>query len=131
MDLWYTLYNIYTIYTFIYIYINWISRATASFLATDLDSSKSLTMSEIHSLYWLVEGYELTETRIKKEMETIDTDKNGVISIDEWINYLITTDPVTGLPCFDLELRQKFVKVYIYIYIYIYSMTQTKRGASI
>ena len=97
------------------------SRAVASFLAVDIDGNKKIEGKEINALFWLVEGEELSPARIKKEMELCDANKKGEIGLDEWVNYMAMTDPVTGQPSFDFELKKKFAKVYnLYIYIYIY-----------
>ena len=79
-----------------------------------------------------MEGEELTESRLLKEVELCDASKKGEISIEEWIHYLAMIDPVTGLPCFDYELKEKFRKVAsgynIYEYIYIYSLMLMGQG---
>ena len=41
-------------------------------------------------------------------MEILDLDKNGSISLNEWIQYVCFVDPVTRKLCFDYELKKKF-----------------------
>ena len=98
--------------------------AFSSFMATDIGGKHILENNQLQTLLHLTEGVEPTPERVKKELAKIDINKDGYVQIDEWLGYLSTCDPVTGVVYFDYELKQKFdqvVYIYIYIlYIYIY-----------
>jgi Ca2+-binding EF-hand superfamily protein len=74
----------------------------------DINSDHKLDPCEVKVLLWLTEGIEPTEKRVAKEMAIMDHDKNGSISLQEWIEYVCAIDSVTGNLYFDYELKRKF-----------------------
>jgi Ca2+-binding EF-hand superfamily protein len=74
----------------------------------DINQDHILEANEVKVLLWLVEGVEPNEERVKREMSIMDKDKNGSISLGEWILYVCSIDPVTGNTYFDYELKKKF-----------------------
>lgn len=65
-----------------------------SFLATDLNGDHTIESKELRTLLWLTEGVEPTKERVQSEINAMDVNSDGSISIIEWIQYLATIDPV-------------------------------------
>ena len=76
----------------------------------DINGDHVLEPCEVKVLLWLIEGNEPTEERVTREMEIMDEDSDGTISLKEWISYVCSIDPVTGNTYFDYELKKKFDK---------------------
>lgn len=67
-----------------------------------------LDHNEVKVLLWLTEGIEPNDMRVVKEMAIMDHDKSSTISLEEWIGYICSIDPVTGNLYFDYELKKMF-----------------------
>jgi len=81
----------------------------ACFSATDINDDNELDISELKNLFWLLDGKEPENARVLKEMNNIDKDGGGSVDRLEWIQYLVSPDPVTGASYFDFELRNSFL----------------------
>ena len=81
----------------------------ACFSATDINDDNELDIMELKNLFWLLEDKEPEHARVLKEMRCIDQDGGGTIDRLEWIQYLVSPDPLTGASYFDFELRNSFL----------------------
>ena len=82
-----------------------------AFISADLDCDNTINAPEFRCLLWLINGSEPSETRIDRELSTIDSNKDCTIQLSEWLNYLASADPVTGIQYFDYKLKRTFDKV--------------------
>ena len=81
----------------------------ACFSATDINDDNVLDIDELKNLFWLLDGVEPDHARVAKELELIDTDKNGTVDRLEWITYLVSPD-LAGGSYFDFTLREEFME---------------------
>lgn len=79
----------------------------ASFSATDINNDNELDISELKTLFWLMENTEPDMMRVHMEMDAIDRDGNGTIDRIEFISYLVSPNE-QGVGYFDFELRKSF-----------------------
>lgn len=82
----------------------------AAFSACDINNDNCLETHEMEKLFWLAEDKRPPISKVQKEMKLIDESGDGTISRDEWIMYLITPDPDSGMDCYDLKIRGLFDK---------------------
>jgi hypothetical protein len=86
-------------------------RVVCAFISTDIDNDNVINPTEFRCLLWLINGSEPSEGRMEHELATIDANKDYTIQLSEWLNYLASADPVTGVQYFDYKLRRVFDKV--------------------
>ena len=86
-----------------------VTASWAVFVATDVNHDNELDTHELKTMLWLVEGKEPDASRVASAMYTMDADKQGTISILEWIQFLVCPGSEDdGGNYFDYELRKKF-----------------------
>jgi len=83
-------------------------RPWAAFSASDINNDNSLDIAELSKLFWVLDGVKPDQSRVEREMKIIDDDGSGEIDRLEWMMYLVTPDPDSGLAVFDLNLRELF-----------------------
>ncbi len=57
----------------------------ACFSATDVNYDNELDITELKTLFWLLDDKEPENSRVLKEMEMIDKDGSGSVDRLEWI----------------------------------------------
>lgn len=87
-----------------------IMKAWAAFSATDINNFNYLSINELKILFWLFEGEEPNEFRLKRELIEMDTDKTETIDRMEWMQHLCVEDSQTGHQVFRSNLKQMFDK---------------------
>ena len=87
-----------------------IMKAWAAFSATDINNFNYLSINELKILFWLFEGTEPNEFRLKRELIEMDTDKTETIDRMEWMQHLCVEDSKTGHQIFRSNLKKMFDK---------------------
>lgn len=83
-------------------------RAWSAFSSTDINGDNEIDISELRYLIFAFEGEKPNDFRIVDEMKTLDKNKSGTISREEWMSYLCLNHKVAGKSIFRISLRQKF-----------------------
>lgn len=87
-----------------------IMKAWAAFSATDINNFNFLSINELKILFWLFEGDEPNEFRIKRELAEMDKDRTETIDRMEWMQHLCVEDSKTGHQIFRSSLKKMFDK---------------------
>jgi len=72
-----------------------------------------LQSKELKTLIWLFEGIEPNEERIEKEIKNMDKEKSGSIDLKQYISFLGLNEKIIGDVKIDVQIRNKFVKVFM------------------
>jgi Ca2+-binding EF-hand superfamily protein len=81
-----------------------------AFSACDINNDDQLNTSEMARLFELMEKKPPLVSRVQHDMKMIDKDGGGTVSRMEWMQYLVSPDPKSGLESYDLKLRGLFDK---------------------
>jgi len=85
-----------------------IMKAWAVFSATDINNFNYLSINELKILFWLFEGDEPNEFRLKRELIEMDKDRTETIDRMEWMQHLCVEDSKTGHQIFRSSLKKMF-----------------------
>eukprot|EP00347_Sterkiella_histriomuscorum_P018501 403345272 len=87
---------------------NTVMKPWASFSATDINNDNELDSMELKTLIWLIDEEEPLESRVQRDLKLMDRDGSGTIDRLEWIQFLASPDPTTGIEIFDFNLKKAF-----------------------
>ncbi|CDW74928.1 UNKNOWN [Stylonychia lemnae] len=85
-----------------------VMKPWASFSATDINNDNELDSMELKTLIWLIDEEEPLESRVQRDLKLMDRDGSGTIDRLEWIQFLASPDPTTGIEIFDFSLKKAF-----------------------
>jgi hypothetical protein len=77
-----------------------------------LDGDTKNNIHEFRTLLTLANGYEPQEQLLISEFHMIDLNHDQYIQLIEWLNYLSSSEIISGKSNFDFSFRIKFDKVY-------------------